>query len=557
MSLANKVEQFNSDVDLISLVVHGGPDTVVQTQGGPVKSIANVVAGASAVLAELAALAPQLNTANGAALVKMTDGRTVQAAFDGVRSDVGNLSDFVTGQLSTSVVAEGTRPYFTNARALAAPLAGLSLVSAAAVANGDSILVALGKLQKQISNMTTALDAASRRTGDVAISARSADYSSPSWLPCDGSAYLRTSYPDLANALGVTPPTKYILYNAISSAINSTAVETIAFSPDSQHVAFSKTSSAVVFIYKRSGSTFTDISITNVTTNPLNCVAYSANNNLLGMVFNGSGNNYLYRRSGDTYTYVTAFNLHSGIGRGIAFSPDGTYAAIAHDLTSSICLSVYKITGNTVTKLTLAEQPGAYNGQSVAFSPDGNHLAVGTTSGVIFYKRAGDVFTKLAQPTGMNYAQCKSLSYNPAGTHLAAASLSGTELGTIYKRNGDTYSRLVLLTDPAGGNFSAGLSYSGDGQHLVVNTYSQSPYVYIFKCNGDLYSRLALQLDKPVQSGRAIAISPDSSLMAVGCSTGSTSGTTALYVYETGYDTNTLFKVPTQDAAGVPAYIKT
>jgi hypothetical protein len=142
-------------------------------------------------------------------------------------------------------------------------------------------------------------------------------------------------------------------------------------------------------------------------------------------------------------------------------------------------------------------------------------------------------------------------------THLAASTLTTNELATIYKRNGDTYSRLALLTDPNGGGFSAGLSYSGDGQHLAINSYNQTPYVYLFKCNGDLYSKLSLQLDKPTASGRAVGFSPDSALLAVGCSTPTNSGLTSLFMYATGYDTNTLFKVPTQDAAGIPAYIKT
>lgn len=52
---------------------------------------------------------------------------------------------------TTDAVVEGaTNKYFTNARAIAAPLTGLSLASAAVVAAADSIVVAIGKLQQQL-----------------------------------------------------------------------------------------------------------------------------------------------------------------------------------------------------------------------------------------------------------------------------------------------------------------------------------------------------------------------------------------------------------------------
>ncbi len=40
---SNKVAQFVADVDLVHLIVHGGPDTVVATEGGNVRSVASLV----------------------------------------------------------------------------------------------------------------------------------------------------------------------------------------------------------------------------------------------------------------------------------------------------------------------------------------------------------------------------------------------------------------------------------------------------------------------------------------------------------------------------------
>jgi len=63
--------------------------------------------------------------------------------------------------LDTDDIAEGvTNKYFTEARVLATQLAGLSLASASAIVDGDSVIVAFGKLQKQISDEVSARSSA-------------------------------------------------------------------------------------------------------------------------------------------------------------------------------------------------------------------------------------------------------------------------------------------------------------------------------------------------------------------------------------------------------------
>lgn len=61
---------------------------------------------------------------------------------------------------STDAVAEGSvNLYFTTARVLATLLSGLSLAVGSAVVSTDSLLVAIGKLQKQISDIIASKDA--------------------------------------------------------------------------------------------------------------------------------------------------------------------------------------------------------------------------------------------------------------------------------------------------------------------------------------------------------------------------------------------------------------
>jgi hypothetical protein len=58
---------------------------------------------------------------------------------------------------STGDIPEGSNLYFTTARVLAVLLSGLSLSTGGAIISTDSILVAFGKLQKQITDNTTAI----------------------------------------------------------------------------------------------------------------------------------------------------------------------------------------------------------------------------------------------------------------------------------------------------------------------------------------------------------------------------------------------------------------
>ena len=73
-------------------------------------------------------------------------------------SSQGNVQS-VNGQtgavvLTTTNISEGTNEYFTAARVRAVLLTGLSLVTNAVISATDSVLVAFGKLQAQITNLT-------------------------------------------------------------------------------------------------------------------------------------------------------------------------------------------------------------------------------------------------------------------------------------------------------------------------------------------------------------------------------------------------------------------
>lgn len=76
------------------------------------------------------------------------------AYTDAEKSKLGGIAAGATANPDTDSLAEGaTRLYFTTARVLATVLSGLSLATGTAITSSDTVLVAFGKLQKQITDL--------------------------------------------------------------------------------------------------------------------------------------------------------------------------------------------------------------------------------------------------------------------------------------------------------------------------------------------------------------------------------------------------------------------
>lgn len=92
MSLSNKVDQFSQDADIVHQIVHGDASTVVTTTGGPVRSLAKLLADNQAALNVQVNLVSALGGPGGAAMVSTSDGTTVQATTDSIKASVTALS---------------------------------------------------------------------------------------------------------------------------------------------------------------------------------------------------------------------------------------------------------------------------------------------------------------------------------------------------------------------------------------------------------------------------------------------------------------------------------
>ena len=244
-----------------------------------------------------------------------------------------------------------------------------------------------------------------------------------------------------------------------------------------------------------------------------NAAAFSPDGTYLAVAHNNTPFISIYKRSGDTYTKLAnPADLPPGSGIAAAFSPDGTYLAVCHFATPFV--TIYKREGDVFTKLANPADLPLGGGNGAAFSLDGTYLAVasGASPYVTIYKRAGDVFTKLANPAALPPASGRGAAFSPDGTYLAVAH-DASPYVTIYKRAGDVFTKLANPAAlPTGAARDA--AFSPDGTYLAV-AHDTSPYVTVYKRSGDTFTKLANPAALPPGSGRDAAFSPDGTYLAV------------------------------------------
>lgn len=170
------------------------------------------------------------------------------------------------------------------------------------------------------------------------------------------------------------------------------------------------------------------------------------------------------------------------MGQGAAFTSDGTYLAISHY--SSPCVTIYKRSGDTFTKLANPAALPTSIGTGAAFTSDGVYLAVShyTSPFVTIYKRSGDTFTKLANPDILPTAHGRGATFTSDGTYLAIAQWD-TPSAMIYKRDGNTFIKVTNPTTLPGSAYGA--TFVSDGTYLAIS-HDALPRVTIYKRDEEL-----------------------------------------------------------------------
>jgi hypothetical protein len=272
----------------------------------------------------------------------------------------------------------------------------------------------------------------------------------------------------------------------------------------------------------------------------------------------------IFKRTGDTFTKLAdPATLPAGLSASAAFSNDGTYLVIGHDVSPFI--TIYKRSGDTFTKLTNPATLPVDKVNSASFSGDDIYLALSATtvsigqSPTIVYKRSGDTFTKLTDPPlpEDNYSctgDCgKEVSFSSDGIYLAAASAYTPSI-TIYKRSGDSFSRLnppdyPVLPDNTFDTIADTVCLSQDATYLGVG-HNSSPFITVYKRSGDSFNRLSGVDIIPNARIQACKFSPDGKYLIAG--KGELGD--ALYIYKREGDSFYKTASPLQIIANDPIY---
>jgi len=257
----------------------------------------------------------------------------------------------------------------------------------------------------------------------------------------------------------------------------------VEFSSDGIYLAVAHTGGDCITIFKRSGDTFTKLAAPDYV-REVAAYAVAFSNDVAYLTMGYSGGVIIYQRSGDTFTYVaqpTNATQPPGTVRGLSFSADDTYLAVAHSLSPFI--SIYKRSGGTFTKLANPDILPAGAARTTAFSDDGTYLAVAheISPFITIYKRSGDTFTKLANLAILPPGIGTGTSFTPNAIYLAVSNgpFSTEPFINIYKRSDDTFTK---LNDPATlpPKQAQGIAFSPDGTYLAV-PHSNTPFITIYK----------------------------------------------------------------------------
>jgi|GEM_PF-678621 len=356
---------------------------------------------------------------------------------------------------------------------------------------------------------------------------------------------------------------------SISLSINNTTPYTITSQTGSYSFGAIFSPGDILSIYINGNSlnantfavaTSTDISGLNLYIDKTNVVSFGSttpltNTNICSsFTYPPSGDN-LFSCSGNDVTF-TSDELHIDYGR---YAPIGNVTTpklhINHDWASyEGDASSLTITGSGTgaSKPLLADQTNTdtFNKLSpnvttvgdvaygTSFSPDGTYVAAvenNVSPNIGVYKRNGDTFTKL--PGLAAASQSSGVAFSPDGVYLGLSS-GITPFVHIYKRSGDTFNKLTSPANPVGA--AQGIGFSPDGTYLVL-THQVSPFVTVYKRSADTFTALAALPAAP-GIGRSVSFSPDGTYMAVAHQT-----TPFVTVYKRSGDTFT--KLPALAAA--------
>jgi 6-phosphogluconolactonase (cycloisomerase 2 family) len=304
----------------------------------------------------------------------------------------------------------------------------------------------------------------------------------------------------------------------------------VAWSPDGQLLAVGDGTSGFLRVYWAAAGTFSALSFPSVALpGQVNGVAFSPDSQFMGVAFSASPYFRVYAITGTGGSAVfTALadpaTPPTGNANGIAFSSSSTAVTVVH--ATSPFISVYSIAGMGVSAaLTFVATPvaggrPASTGRGVSYSANGQYLAVAhdTTPFVTIYSISGDTYTKLADPSSLPAGAGFGVTFSRDTSYLAVAHTT-TPFVTVYAIATTTFTKLVDPVSLPGGN-GKGVGFSTDNQFLSV-AHATTPFVTNYALNFGASAGLTTLVKEtnpgtlPAGQGNGARFSPDNRWLAV------------------------------------------
>ncbi len=354
------------------------------------------------------------------------------------------------------------------------------------------------------------------QTGDIIYTADTANHTTPTWLPCDGSAYSNTTYSSLAAVLPKT-------FAAVAdpATMPSSTVNAVCFSGDSAYMGVTYNTKARV--YTVSGTTVTALAELTADTGayPEGC-SLSSGGTYFAVACPNVPRLRIFKNTADVYSELSSplDVTMSGTGYECAFSPDDTYLAAS----TSTTFYVFKRSGDAFTSLSVPAISGRI--YDMAWSSDGNHLALAHSSSpyVTILSRSGDTFTKLADPATLPNGTVWRLCWDDDNSTIFWGSQSSLDdYFGMWHVSGSTLTNgnaPDVLPEEATGSatYARGLVFDNTTNRLIFANAANPSEVIIYEFDGTDLTYLGAYptLDEDTASIYHAAISDDDEYIVFG-----------------------------------------
>jgi WD40 repeat protein len=292
--------------------------------------------------------------------------------------------------------------------------------------------------------------------------------------------------------------------------LNQQPVTGVAYSPDGKYIASVNANLGPgLFLQKKvSGDRFVPLPSPAYVPSTASKCTFSSDSKYLAV--SGMGRPFLviYKiTTGDVFTKIDDIvDMPQANITYLSFSSNADFLAVSQAVSPYVLL--FKRSGDTFTRLSDLYPALTTTITSLDLSSDGTYLAVGQSVSpfLVLYKRSGrpDAFNQITDPATMPTASVLSVAFSPDDAYLAVLSGTLSSRTSIYKRSGDTFTKLALESNDYAGNC---ITWSSDLSYLAI---ASSTGLVVLYFSSEILTKLTLPASNPAVSGSSwVDFSPD------------------------------------------------